>query len=401
MRLEYSGKKSVADILSSPGSFLLRPVDGQGNIPLDGWRNMLILSDNLAALHLLLKDPSVRGNVRLVYIDPPFSTNQVFRAGRSRTATVSRSESDLVAYRDTRTGADYLEFLRERLVLLHEILAADGTIYVHIDCKVGHYVKVIMDEIFGPENFLNDIARIKCNPKNFARRAYGNVRDMVLVYSRTSEYVWNDPREEFTEQDIRRLFPRVDSQGRQYTTTPLHAPGETRSGPTGQPWRGILPPPGRHWRYPPEELERLDRMGLIEWSSTGNPRKKIYAEEIIAQGKKRQDVWEFKDPTYPSYPTEKNLDMLRMILQASSHPGDLVLDCFVGSGTTLVAAETTGRRWIGIDNSEVAIAVCQKRMQALGEYSAYTLYRLEEQGEYMGGEEHRNGQQAGLPGSSF
>ncbi len=381
MRLEYPGKKSVAEILSSPGSFFLRPVDGRGNIPLDGWRNMLIQGDNLAALHVLLKDPALRGNVRLVYIDPPFSTNQVFRAGKSRTATVSRSESDFVAYRDTLTGADYLEFLRERLVLLYEILAADGTIYVHIDGKVGHYVKVIMDEIFGPENFLNDIARIKCNPKNFARRAYGNVRDMVLVYSKTSEYVWNDPREAFTEQDIRRLFPRVDSLGRRYTTTPLHAPGETRNGPTGQPWRGILPPPGRHWRYPPEELERLDRMGLIEWSSTGNPRKKIYAEEIIAQGKKRQDIWEFKDPAYPSYPTEKNLDMLKMILQASSHPGDLVLDCFVGSGTTLVAAEITGRRWIGIDNSEVAIAVCQKRMQALGEFSAYTLYRLEERSE--------------------
>jgi len=348
MRLEYPGKKSPAEIMTQRRAFVLRPVEGAGN---DGWSNMLIQGDNLAALHVLLQDPSIRGN----NIDPPFSTNQVFRAGKSRTATVSRSESDFVAYQDTRTGA---ENLRERLVLLHEILAADGTIYVHIDCKVGHYVKVMMDEIFGPE-----IARIKCS-----RRAYGNIRDK---YSKTSEYVWNDPREEFTEQDIRRLFPRVDSLGRRYTTTPLHAPGETRNGPTGQPWRGMLPPPGRHWRYPPEELERLDRMGLLEWSSTGNPRKKIYA---TAQGKKRQDVWEFKDPTYPSYPTE----LLRMILQASSHPGDLVLDCFAGSGTTLVAAEMTGRRWIG---NEVAIAACRKRLQALKKCSAYTLYILEEQGE--------------------
>ena len=371
MHLEYPGKKSPAEIMAQRGAYVLRPVEGAGNMPFDGRSNMLIQGDNLAALRVLLKDPSIRGNVRLVYIDPPFSTNQVFRAGGSRTATVSRSESDFVAYPDTRTGAEYLEFLRERLVLLHEILAADGTIYIHIDCKVGHYVRVIMDEIFGPENFLNDIARIKCNPKNFARRAYGNIRDMVLVYSKTSGYVWNDPREEFTEQDIHRLFPRVDALGRRYTTTPLHAPGETRNGPTGRPWRGMLPPPGRHWRYPPEELETLDRRGLIEWSSTGNPRKKVYADEIIAQGKKRQDVWEFKDPTYPSYPTEKNLDMLRMILQASSHPGDLVLDCFAGSGTTLLAAEMTGRRWIGIDNSEVAIAACRKRLQ--GKYAVYTL----------------------------
>lgn len=381
MRLEYPGKKPIAEILSPAGMFTLCPVGGEGNVPLDGWKNILIQGDNLPALRLLLGDSSIRGNVRLVYIDPPFSTNQVFRAGNSRTATISRSESDLVAYQDTRTGADYIEFLRERLVLLHALLSDEGTIYVHIDCKIGHYVKIIMDEIFGPENFLNDIARIKCNPKNFARRAYGNIRDMVLVYSKTSRYVWNDPREEFTEEDIRRLFPRVDAQGRRYTTTPLHAPGETRNGPTGREWRGLRPPPGRHWRYPPEELERLDQLGLIEWSSTGNPRKKIYADEIIAQGKKRQDVWEFKDPTYPSYPTEKNLDMLRMILLASSHPGDLVLDCFAGSGTTLVAAEMTGRRWIGIDSSEVAIAACRKRLRALGEHSAYTLYQLEEQHE--------------------
>lgn len=373
MRLEYPGKKPIAEILSPAGTFALCPVDGEGNTPLDGWKNMLIQGDNLPALRLLVGDPSIRGNVRLVYIDPPFSTNQVFRAGSTRTATVSRSERDFVAYQDTRTGADYIEFLRERLVLLHELLSDDGTIYVHIDCKVGHYVKIIMDEIFGPENFLSDIARIKCNPKNFARRAYGNIRDMVLVYSKTSRYVWNDPREEFTEEDIRRLFPRVDAQGRRYTTTPLHAPGETRNGPTGQEWRGLRPPSGRHWRYPPEELERLDREGMIEWSSTGNPRKKIYADEIIARGKKRQDVWEFKDPAYPSYPTEKNLDMLKMILQASSHPGDLVLDCFAGSGTTLLAAELTGRRWIGIDSSEVAIATCRKRLQ----HTAYNLYRIE------------------------
>ena len=202
-----------------------------------------------------------------------------------------------------------------------------------------------MDEIFGPDRFINDITRIKCNPKNFERKAYGNIKDMILFYSKTSKYVWNDPREELTEEDIKRLFPKIDSNGRRYTTTPLHAPGETKNGPTGQPWRGIKPPKGRHWRYPPEELERLDKMGLIEWSSTGNPRKKIYVDDVLAKGKKRQDVWELKDPPYPTYPTEKNLEMLKTIIEASSNPDDIVLDCFVGSGTTIVAAEKTGRRW--------------------------------------------------------
>ena len=155
--------------------------------------------------------------------------------------------------------------------------------------------------------------------------------------SQTGNYIWNDSLGEYTEEEIQRLFPKLDRDGRRYITNTLHAPGETRNGPTGQPWRGILPPKGRHWRVPPQELEELDRQGLIERSSTGNPRKKIYADEFIKK-KKRQDIWEFKDPYYPSFPTEKNLEMLKVITQTSSNPGDLVLDCFAGSGTTIVAA---------------------------------------------------------------
>ena len=346
IKLEYDGKKSENDILNkSIKGYTLKEIKSYGNLRLDGWKNILIFGDNFIALKLLLKNPQIKGKVRLVYIDPPFSTNQVFRAGNNRTATISRSDEDLIAYKDTLSGAEYLEFLRERLILLKEILADNGSIYLHIDCKIGHYVKIIMDEIFGPDKFINDITRIKCNPKNFERKGYGNIKDMILFYSKTSKYVWNDPREELTEEDIKRLFPKIDSNGRRYTTTPLHAPGETKNGPTGQPWRGINPPKGRHWRYPPEELERLNKMGLIEWSSTGNPRKKIYADDVLARGKKRQDVWEFKDPPYPTYPTEKNLEMLKTIIEASSNPDDIVLDCFVGSGTTIVAAEKTGRRW--------------------------------------------------------
>lgn len=381
IKLEYDGKKTENKILNKPiKGCALKEIKSYGNPRLDGWKNILIFGDNFIALKLLLKNPQIKGKVRLVYIDPPFSTNQVFRAGNNRTATISRSDEDLIAYKDTLSGAEYLEFLRERLILLKEILADNGSIYLHIDCKIGHYVKIIMDEIFSPDRFINDITRIKCNPKNFERKAYGNIKDMILFYSKTSKYVWNDPREELTEEDIKRLFPKIDSNGRRYTTTPLHAPGETKNGPTGRPWRGIKPPKGRHWRYPPKELERLNKMGLIEWSSTGNPRKKFYADDVIAKGKKRQDVWEFKDPPYPTYPTEKNLEMLKTIIEASSNPDDIVLDCFVGSGTTLIAAEKTGRRWIGIDNSKIAIETCQKRINKIKHYSAYTLFEIVKNG---------------------
>jgi adenine-specific DNA-methyltransferase len=337
--------------------------------------NRLILGDNLTVLKSLMLDPSVKGKVRLIYIDPPFSTGQNFRIGTSRSSTISSSKSDEVAYSDDLSGVTYLEFLRARLLLMREILAEDGSIYVHVDCRVGHYVKVLMDELFGAEHFINEIARVKCNPKNFPRRAYGNVKDMVLFYSKTKDYVWNDPREPFTNDDLRILFPKTDQNGKRYTTNPLHAPGETLGGLTGQHWRGIPPPRGRHWRYPPESLEDLDRRGLIEWSSKGVPRKKIFADEFLKKGKKRQDIWEFKDPQFPSYPTEKNMEMLKMIIEASSHPGDLVLDAFCGSGTTLVAADQLRRKWLGIDNSPLSVRTAVKRLKKTCGNVSFKLFR--------------------------
>ncbi|MCW7075377.1 MAG: site-specific DNA-methyltransferase [Candidatus Methanospirare jalkutatii] len=377
--LTYSGKKPEREIISKTPIVNLEKIKDFGKFrPLNNWNNMLIFGDNLPVLKTLLSDPSIRGKIKLIYIDPPFATNHNFRVGKSRTATISASEEDETAYIDRLHGSEYFEFLRERLILMRELLADDGSIYVHIDCKIGHYVKILMDEIFGEENFINDITRIKCNPKNFPRKAYGNIKDMILFYSKTDKYIWNDPREPYTQEDIEKLFPKIDENGRRYTTVPLHAPGETKNGTTGKSWRGMLPPKGRHWRYPPEVLEELDKKGLIEWSKRGVPRLKIYADEFIKKGKRRQDIWEFKDPQYPSYPTEKNLDMHKVIIEASSNSGDIVLDAFAGSGTTLVAAEMLGRRWIGIDNSPYAIKISIRRLLKMKNCRLFTLYNATE-----------------------
>ena len=280
-----------------------------------------------------------------------------------RIATISRSNGGKIAYHDHLSGREYLDFLKSRLSAIRVMMADDASIYVHIDCKVGHYVKCAMDEVFGCENFVNYITRIKCNPKNFARSGYGNVKDMILFYGKTRKLVWNDVKQiiEIPVNDTR--FKSIDADGRQYTTTPLHAPGETANGPTGKPWRRMLPPSGRHWRYPPSVLDGLDKRGLIEWSSTGNPRKKVYADDVERSGVKIQDIWVFKDPQNPKYPTEKNIDMLKLIISNSSKPGDIVLDAFCGSATTLVVADELGRRWIGIDSSREAISVAAKRLR--------------------------------------
>lgn len=323
---------------------------------------LLLHGDNLEALKTLVETPDVSKKVRLIYIDPPFGTRQVFTVSDERVATISRGNGGHVAYRDNLSGDVYLKFLKTRLQALRDLLADDGSIYVHIDCKAGHYVKCLMDEVFGAENFINDITRIKCNPKNFGRKGYGNTKDMILFYRKTGQFVWNDLRKPVDIQDNDTRFCRMEPDGRRYTTTPLHAPGETMNGPTGKPWKGLRPPPGRHWRYSPLVLDELDERGLIEWSSTGNPRKKIYADEVMRSGLKIQDVWMFKDPQNPTYPTEKNLEMLKLIVSNSSRPGDIVLDAFCGSGTTLAAARDLGRRWIGIDSSQVSIATVLRRL---------------------------------------
>jgi len=352
MIITYENKQTEKVIISSNSKAKLKVVFGAGA------KNKLIHADNLSALKTLLDDYA--GKVDLIYIDPPFATNGHFKISEDRANTISSSNGDAIAYSDTLIGADFLEFLRERLIFLRELLSERGSIYLHIDYKIGHYVKLIMDEVFGRDKFRNDITRIKCNPKNFSRKAYGNIKDLILFYSKSENPIWNEPHTPFTEADEDRLFKKIDKDGRKYTTIPLHAPGETTNGNTGKEWKGIKPPKGRHWRSEPAILEELDKQGLIEWSTNGVPRKKIFLDE--KDGKKMQDIWEFKDPQYPRYPTEKSLDLLKFIVEASSNEGDLVLDCFCGSGTTLIAAQELNRNWIGIDKSDQAIKVAQKKL---------------------------------------
>ena len=322
-------------------------------------KNILIQSDNITGLKYLL-DKGFKDRIDLVYIDPPYATGGNFTITNGRATTISNSKNGDIAYSDTLKGNDFIEFLRERLILIRELLSEKGSIYLHIDYKIGHYVKVMMDEVFGMENFRNDITRIKCNPKNFDRIGYGNIKDLVLLYTKTQNPIWNEPRKKYSEKDLENLFPKKDKQGRRYTTVPIHAPGETENGKSNQPFKGILPPAGRHWRTDVETLEQWDKEGLIEWSSKGNPRKIIYADE--REGMRVQDIWEFKDPQYPDYPTEKNAEMLDLIVKTSSDENSIVLDCFCGSGTTLKSAQANHRSWIGIDQSDLAIRVTKQKI---------------------------------------
>ena len=357
MKLHYQNKKSEKEIFESITDIELE----QANESISG--NMLIMANNLEALKQLITKYNLAGKIDLIYIDPPFATNNIFTITEDRASTISNSSKGKVAYKDTLKGFEFIEFIRERLMLLNMLLSDKGSIYLHIDYKIGHYVKVIMDEIFGRDNFRNDIARIKCNPKNFARKGYGNIKDLILFYSKSDNLIWNEPKIAYTDVDKLKLFSKIDKDGRHYTTIPLHAPGETQNGKTSQLFKGLMPPKGRHWRSDVKELEKLDKAGLIEWSDNGNPRKKIFYDE--QEGKRMQDIWEYKDPQYPVYPTEKNADLLDVIIKTSSHENSIILDCFCGSGTTLKAAHKNNRQWIGVDESEEAIKATIKKLNEI------------------------------------
>ena len=325
--------------------------------------NLLIKGDNVRGLTYLLNELNLEEKIDLIYIDPPFATGSDFTITNGRASTISNSKNGNIAYSDKLLGTNFIEFLRQRLILLKKLLSKKGSIYLHIDYKIGHYVKVLMDEVFGIENFHNDITRIKCNPKNFKRKGYGNIKDLILFYSKSANPIWNEPKKKYSEKDLEKLFPKQDKQGRRYTTVPIHAPGETENGKSNQPFKGIMPPVGRHWRTDVVVLEQWDKQDLIEWSPTGNPRKIIFADE--QEGKRIQDIWEFKDPQYPIYPTEKNNDLLDLIIKTSSNMDSIVLDCFCGSGTTLKSAQINNRNWIGIDQSEQAIKATIKKLEKI------------------------------------
>jgi len=355
--IHYPGKLPATRILAETKAARLVArdlVEGPG-----ASRNMLIHGDNLSVLKALLENPSVCRKVRLVYIDPPFGT---------RLAFVDRNGDS--AYHDMLDGAEYLDFLRRRLILLRELLADDGSIYVHLDNKMAFAVKVLMDEIFGPRNFQNWIARKKCNRKNYTSRRFGNIQDFILFYTKSRNYVWNRQSEERGIYSFEQRFPHVELEtGRRYALVPVHARG-VRNGTTGQPWRGMVPPLGKHWQIPPQKLDELDARGEIYWSPTGNPRRKIYADERES-GVPVQDIWiEFQDERNQmiqttGYPTEKNVDLLKRIIAASSNQGDVVLDCFVGSGTTPAAATELGRYWLAVDSAELAVSVTRERLAQL------------------------------------
>ncbi|MDR1956317.1 MAG: site-specific DNA-methyltransferase [Treponema sp.] len=358
--LVYPYKRQFSEIIQTLSKSNYKEIFHNDNM------NSIYFGENFDVLCHLYHGLNLGDKINLIYIDPPFSTNSVFQSRNQRNS-----------YKDDLIGSHYIEFMRIRLILLRELLSTDGSIFVHLDNNMLFQIKIIMDEIFGSKNFRGFITRKKCSNKNYTKNTYGNISDYILFYSKTDSYKWHRPTETWSNEKILKEYPFIDElTGRRYKKVPIHAPG-SRNGETGKTWKGMLPPPGKHWQYTPEKLTEFDEKGEIYWSSNGNPRRKVFLEED--KGVPVQDIWlNLQDSLNQNikitgYPTEKNPYLLERIINASSDKDDLILDCFAGSGTTLDVANQLGRKFIGIDNSLEAVTNIIKRF-SLG---------LEEMGDYV------------------
>jgi DNA modification methylase len=348
----------------------------------DKWHNKLIWGDNLLVMSSLLQQ--FAGKIDLIYIDPPFATGADFsftvEIGESGTeVTKEQSIIEEKAYRDTwGSGADsYLSMMYSRLQLMHQLLSAQGSIYVHLDYRMASYIRCIMDEVFGPSNFRNEIIWQKCNSKNYTQSSYSNIHDTLLFYTKSQDYHFADVFDDHDPDYVERSYRHMEPDGRRYRLLPVHAPG-IRNGATGGLWHGEKPLAGNHWRFHPNTLDDMFNSGLIVKSENGIYAYKKYLDD--SDGVRAGTIWLDAKQLPPServdYSTQKPEAILSRIMEASSRSGDLIADFFCGSGTTLAVAEKLGRRWVGADLGRFAIHTTRKRLLGVPECKPFQILNL-------------------------
>jgi DNA modification methylase len=342
-----------------------------------GGGGLLFHGDNKDVLAWLLAH-GYRGKINLIYIDPPFDSGADYvrqvqlRGVRNTTKLTGEAHSlgEQVQYTDIWANDNYLQFMYERFMLLKELLAENGSIYLHCDWRKGHHLRCLMDEVFGAERHLNEIVWKRTSARSDSH-TFNHIHDLIFLYSKGDSFQFNQIYLPHSPSYIARYYTYTEPDGRRFATIDATQAG-LRKGPSGMPWRGFDPASkGNHWKFAPEELDRLDAEGRIYWpeKAGGWPRLKRYLDE--AKGAAIQSIWadikavNSQAAEREDYPTQKPEALLDRIIRASSNPGDLVLDCFVGCGTTAAVAQKLGRRWIIADINKGAIQTTLKRLQAI------------------------------------
>ncbi|MEM6833049.1 MAG: DNA methyltransferase [Pseudomonadota bacterium] len=358
--------------------------------------NTLYFGDNLYVLREHIADESVD----LIYLDPPFNSNAnyniLFKSpeGQASDAQIEAfddtwhwNESAELAFDEVMESGNtdafellramrsflgendmmaYLAMMAVRLIELHRVLKPSGSLYLHCDPTASHYLKLLLDGVFGATNFVNEIIWKRYGAHNDVGQGskhYGRVHDVIIFYVKDKDRTWNQVFGPYDPDYIKTTYRNDDGDGRKYTTTPLTAPGGAEKGNPVFEWNGHT----RAWRYNKETFKRLEVDGRLHYSRTGYVRQKLYLDE--AKGVPVQDLWTDISALSGSmqerlgYPTQKPLALLERIIAASSNEDDVVLDPFCGCGTAVHAAQKLDRQWIGIDITHLAIGLIERRMK--------------------------------------
>jgi site-specific DNA-methyltransferase (adenine-specific) len=363
--------------------------------------NTLFYGDNLT----ILREHIPSESVDLIYLDPPFNSSRSYNVLFKDEKGID-SEAQITAFEDTwhwsiateqaydelrLEGPDHIgkmiESLREfigtnqmmaylvmmatRLVELHRVLKPTGSLYLHCDPTASHYLKIILDTIFAPQNFRSEIIWKRSSAHSDTkqgRKLHGHIHDVIFFYTKNDNWIWNPIYTDYDSEYIEDFYRHIEEgTGRRYRLSDLTAakPG----GDTSYEWKGVKPYKGRYWAYSKENMEQFDREGRLYYSKTGMPAYKRYLDEM--PGVPLQDVWTDIRPIGASaaerlgYPTQKPEELLERIIQSGSNPGDIILDPFCGCGTSIASAQKIKRKWIGIDITHLSIALQKYRLEAM------------------------------------
>ena len=357
--------------------------------------NVLYYGDNLDILRKYIPDESVD----LIYLDPPFNSKKDYNILFKETSGLE-SEAQIHAFTDTwhwtQSAQDtyqelilkapakvaklidslhsaigqndvmaYLVMMTIRLQELHRVLKPTGSLYLHCDPSASHYLKIVLDQIFGPVNFKNEIVWKRTTAHNDPRR-FGRIHDILLFYAKSAKTTWNSVFMPYDSDYVDTYYRYTDENGKRFLSDNLTAPSHGSN--SGQyEWHGILPPQGRMWSYTKENMEKLEKEGRIFYTKNDYPRLKRYLEDM--PGMPAQSIWadivniRSWNKEDLGYETQKPSALLERIIQASSKEGDIVLDPFCGCGTAVVAAQKLNRKWIGIDVTHLAIGLMRTRLK--------------------------------------
>jgi len=352
------------------------------------------MGDNLEHMARLEDD-----SVNLIYMDPPFATGRIMEttlvgSGSNSKSSVTeffgdkwqwdegfdaslrnalavlprRAAKVLLALIETQPRsalAAYLLMMAPRLYESWRLLDSRGSLYVHCDPTASAYLKVFLDSVFGRDNFRNEIVWRRTHAHSGSRR-YGPIHDTILFYTKSTCYTWTSPKTSYSPDYVRKFYRHIDQRG-PYQLITCTGPGERLGTRAHYRWKGKWPPAGRHWAWTVEQMKAFEEKGLLVYSKNGVPRLKRYLDE--SPGVPLQDLWvdidrlDAHSDERLGFATQKPIALLKRIIEASTHPGDIVLDPFCGTGTTLVAAERLNRSWVGIDASPLAASMALGRIR--------------------------------------